>query len=227
MENFTFSFAQKIITERGVEVSSAWLKTVFYLKEHLDVSCLVISNTITKHFYTSIIMDSHPKPGFSITVCHRGPSSLPLSLQTLPLRSAHCSDSGDIIASHADDLTIVSQQPHVDTSVRNLQTYIHQLEAWLTSNRMSELAPKSSITLVTPYNNTDYSLRLPKPVVLLSKYFGITLDRVQTFQHNVAIVTSSAKNLMSIPIANLHPETKSFTSRTALRWVSRSSLCPR
>ena len=55
------------------------------------------------------------------------------------------------IASYADDLTIVSQHHKVDVATENLQGYIHQLEDWLTINRMEVSAQKSSITLLTPH----------------------------------------------------------------------------
>ena len=59
---------------------------------------------------------------------------------------------GVSIASYADDLTVVSQHPLIDTAATHLQEYISQLEAWLTVNRMSVSPTKSSLTLITPWN---------------------------------------------------------------------------
>ena len=86
----------------------------------------------------------------------------------------------------------------------NLQEYIHRLEAWLTSNRMSVSASKSSLTLVTSYNR-EYSLE-PRvtlfdstiPVGLRTKILGVTLDRGLIFRPHESDVTSKAKNMLNV-----------------------------
>ena len=76
------------------------------------------------------------------------PSLFNLFLHDLPAPQ-HPSVS---ISSYADDLTIVSTDPSITTAANNLQTYITQLENWLSTNRMSVSAQKSTITVVTPFN---------------------------------------------------------------------------
>ena len=107
-------------------------------------------------------------------------------------------------SSYADDLTLLAQHPVVDTAADHLQQYLHQLEAWLTSNRMSVSAAKSSITLVTPFNR-EYRLepRLtlfgsPLPVRPLSQILGVTFDRGMTFRHHVAEVDARARSRLNV-----------------------------
>ena len=108
-----------------------------------------------------------------------------------------------MIYSYADDLTVVSQHPSIDTAAAQLQTYVRQLEDWLTSNRMSVSAQKSSLTLVTPFNR-EYraSPRVvlfndPLPVEPHTKILGLTLDRGMTFRQHVQEINAKAKSRLN------------------------------
>ena len=108
------------------------------------------------------------------------------------------------IASYADDLTIVSQHHKVEVAADNLQHYIHQLEDWLTSNRMEVSAQKSSITLLTPHTG---EFRY-EPVVTLrgaiipvnptTKVLGVTVDRGMTFRPHTRDVIARAKPRLNV-----------------------------
>jgi len=49
------------------------------------------------------------------------------------------------ILSYADDITILSQHSNHETAASNLQTYIHTLEDWLTTNRLKVSAPNQHL----------------------------------------------------------------------------------
>ena len=108
------------------------------------------------------------------------------------------------ISSYADDLTITSQHHKVDVAAENLQSYIHQLEAWLDTNRMEVSAQKSSITLLTPHTG-EYRLEPAitlrgaiVPVNPTSKILGVTLDRGMTFGPHSREVIARAKPRLNV-----------------------------
>ena len=91
----------------------------------------------------------------------------------------------------------------MDVARDNLQSYLRQLETWLTSNRMSVSAQKSSITLVTPFNR-EYRLTPqvdlfgdPLPVEPYTKILGLTLDRGMTFRQHVQEVNARARSRLN------------------------------
>lgn len=96
------------------------------------------------------------------------------------------------VSSYADDVTIVSQHHLVQSAAEQMQQYIHQLEGWLTANRMKVSPAKSSLTLITPYNreyNSNPTVNIfnsPIPVTHTSKILGVTFDRGSTFGHHVS-----------------------------------------
>ena len=108
------------------------------------------------------------------------------------------------ISSYADDLTIVSQHHKVDVAAENLQSYIHQLEDWLDTNRMEVSAHKSSITLLTPHTG-EYRLEpaitlrgATVPVSPTTKILGMTLDRGMTFRPHSQEVIARAKPRLNV-----------------------------
>ena len=128
------------------------------------------------------------------------PSLFNLFLSDLPSPTV----PGISVSSYADDLTIVSQHSIVNTAAQNLQHYIHQLEQWLTSNRMSVSAPKSSLTLITPHTG-EYRLTpmvklfgTPIPVNPTTKILGITIDRGMSFRPHVSEVNARAKSRLNV-----------------------------
>ena len=108
------------------------------------------------------------------------------------------------ISSYADDLTIVSTDPKISTATRNLQLYLTQLEDWLSINRMSVSAQKSSITVITPYNGEYDSQPLLTlngahiPVAPSTKILGLTYDRGMTFGAHTTELTSRAKSRLNV-----------------------------
>ena len=60
------------------------------------------------------------------------------------------------ILSYADDITIYSQHPNFETAAAQLQEYIYTLEEWLQTNRLKVSPTKSTLTLITPWNQ-EYS----------------------------------------------------------------------
>ena len=128
------------------------------------------------------------------------PTLFNLFLHDLP----HPQTSEISIASYADDLTIASQHPSVDTAASNLQQYMSLLEGWLTANRMQVSAPKSAITLITPWNQ-EYGMEprvtlfgSPIPVAPTSKILGVTLDQGLTFRPHVVDVNTRARSRLKV-----------------------------
>ena len=56
------------------------------------------------------------------------------------------------VLSYADDITIFSQHPKGETVAAHLQEYIYTLEEWLQTNRLKVSPTKSTLTLITPWN---------------------------------------------------------------------------
>ena len=101
-------------------------------------------------------------------------------------------------------MTIVSQHPVVAAVADHLQQYIHRLEEWLTTNRMSVSPQKSSLTLVTPYTS-EFRLEpqvsllgSPIPVHPTTKILGVTLDRGLTFRQHISEVTARARSRLGV-----------------------------
>ena len=111
---------------------------------------------------------------------------------------------GVSIFSYADDLTILSQHPVVDTAADHLQQYIHRLEEWLTTNRMSVSPQKSSLTLITPFTweyRAEPRVTLqgsPIPVLPSTKILGVTLDRGLTFRDHISEVSARARSRLNV-----------------------------
>ena len=108
------------------------------------------------------------------------------------------------IASYADDLTIVSTDPNFTISANNLQLYLAQLENWLATNRMSVSAQKSSITLITPYNQ-EYNSRTiitlngtQIPVTPSTKILCTTYDRGMTFKDHTTNLANKSKSRLNV-----------------------------
>ena len=108
------------------------------------------------------------------------------------------------ISSYADDLTIISTDPIITNAANNLQLYLAQLENWLSTNRMSVSAQKSSITVITPFNreyNVQPILTLNGsqiPVTPTTKILGTTYDRGMTFKPNTTELANRAKPRLNV-----------------------------
>ena len=108
------------------------------------------------------------------------------------------------ISSYADDLTIVSMDPILATATNNLQSYLTQLENWLTTNRMTVSAQKSSITVITPFNreyNSQPNLTLNGtqiPVTPTTKILGTTYDRGMTFKPHITELTNKTRSRLNV-----------------------------
>ena len=107
-------------------------------------------------------------------------------------------------------LTIKTQHPQYKTAAANLQQYIHTLEDWLTSNRMKVSPNKSSLTLITPFNQeiatqphvTLYNTPIPvnpNPTIL-----GVTLDPMLTFRQHTDNINTKAKSRLNVLRALTH-----------------------
>ena len=114
------------------------------------------------------------------------------------------------VLSYADDLTIMSQNPLHETAARQLQTYIHTLENWLTTNRMKVSADKSSVTLITPHYS-EYKvephitlLNTPIPTSHTTKILGVTLDRGMTFNQHTNSINTKAQHRLNVLRALTH-----------------------
>ena len=128
------------------------------------------------------------------------PTLFNLFLSELPIPAT----PGVRIDSYADDLTIVSQHPLYDVAAAQLQSYIHLLEGWLTANRMSVSAPKSSLTLATIHSEEYRAsprvnpLWLPIPTNCTTKILGVTFDRGMTFRHHVAEINAKGRSRLNV-----------------------------
>merc|ERR1712035_112911 len=114
------------------------------------------------------------------------------------------------VLSYADDLTIMSQNPLHETATRQLQTYIHTLENWLTTNRMKVSADKSSVTLITR-THKEYIvephitlLNTPIPTSHTTTILGVTLDRGMTFNQHTNSINTKAQHKLNVLRALTH-----------------------
>src|SRR5678815_1378680 len=103
----------------------------------------ISSPTVLKKYYIKTIS---PTLSNYKTASHREPFSLhfysTFSLQTCPPQSTK-------LITYADDISLISQHPDVNTAPQHTQEYLHSLENWLITNRMTASSLKSSITLLT------------------------------------------------------------------------------
>ena len=91
-----------------------------------------------------------------------------------------------------------------DVAAAQLQSYIHLLEGWITTNRMSVSALKSSLTLVTPNsgkyraspNITLFGSSIPTNQT--TKILGVTFDHGMTFRHHVAEVNAKGRSRLNV-----------------------------
>ena len=114
--------------------------------------------------------------------------------------------------SYADDLTIISQHPKHETAAVQLQSYIHTLENWLTTNRLKVSANKSALTLITPWT-MEYADKprvtlhnTPLPVTENTNILGVTYDRGMTFKHHIENINTKAKTRLNVIRALTHTE---------------------
>ena len=146
------------------------------------------------------------------------------------------------INSYADDITIHSQHPKIETATNYAQQHINHLQRWLNDNNMSASASKSTVTLLTPdrrESNTHPLVTLnntPLPLNKTPTILGLTLDTHMTFsQHTQNIKTKAYKKTNALKtLANTtfgqHKETlnilyKQFI-RSTLNYASTSWYPP-
>ena len=128
------------------------------------------------------------------------PSLFNLFLHDLPIPESPSVS----VSSYADDVTIVSTDPSVTAASNNLQSYLFQLENWLTINRMNVSAEKSSITVITPFNReynsqpiiTLYGVQIP--VTPTTKILGTTYDRGMTFRPHISDLATRTKSRLNV-----------------------------
>ena len=121
---------------------------------------------------------------------------------------------------YADDITILAQHPKHETAATHLQQYIHELEQWLTNNRLKVSTNKSSLTLITPYNR-EYTAQphvtlfgTPIPVTDTATILGVTFDRGMTFKEHTNTVNTKAKTRLNVLRAVTHTTYGSSTKDT-------------
>ena len=108
------------------------------------------------------------------------------------------------ILSYADDITVFSQHPNFETAATHLQEYIHTLESWLQTNRLKVSTSKSTLTLITPWNQ-EYTDQPPvtlngEPIPYTNNptTLGVTYDRGMTFGQNIQNINTKAKTRLNV-----------------------------
>ena len=132
------------------------------------------------------------------------------------------------VMSYADDLTVMTQHPKHEIAAENMQDYMHTLEDWLTTNRMSVSTHKSSLTLITPCHS-EYNIH---PQVTLNnsdipcsntfKILGVTIDKGMTFKQHTDNINTAAK----IRSFGLSPTPRMDTPRRTSQLCTDSTLGP-
>ena len=134
------------------------------------------------------------------------PTLFNLFMHDIPLPS----DPNTHLMSYADDLTVLSQHPKHETAAAILQQYIHQLETWLTTNRLKVSPNKSSLTLITSFNQeiaiqpTVTLYNIPIPVNPNPTVLGVTLDPLITFRKHINTINTKAKRRLNVLRALTH-----------------------
>ena len=124
------------------------------------------------------------------------------NLFTLDLPIPHSPNSK--LITYADDITIVTQNTSIPINTLDTQSYITQLELWLTSNRMSASAEKSSITLITTdrHQSSEHpQITLNNNIIPLNKtpkILGLTYDTHFTFTPHTQNIISSANRKLNV-----------------------------
>ena len=108
------------------------------------------------------------------------------------------------IMTYADDLTIIAQHSNYNTAAANMQQYVHELEQWLQTNRMTVAPAKSTLTLITPYK-VEYHAHprvtlngTPIPLTEEPTILGLTLDRGMTFRAHTDNVNAKAQKRINV-----------------------------
>ena len=119
-------------------------------------------------------------------------------------------DPNTHLMSYADDLAVLSQHTKHETAAAKLQVYIHQLEIWLTTNRLKVSPNKSSLTLINAYNkeiSDQSSVNLYNTLIATNPYptlLGVTLDLMLTFRKHTDTINTKAKRKLNVLRALTH-----------------------
>ena len=114
------------------------------------------------------------------------------------------------ILAYADDITVITQHPKHEIAAEQGQDYINILEDWLTTNRLKVSETKSTVTLVTPYNqeyNTHPHITLYGTPITLSQnptILGVTYDNGMTFKTHTDNINTKAKSRLNVLRALSH-----------------------
>ena len=115
-----------------------------------------------------------------------------------------CPVPAEEMSSYADDITIWSTSPHLETAESQLNIHLNRLSFWTNQKRLTIAPHKSSVTLFTP--DTHQSTYHPKvfingsqvPLDRSPKILGVTLDTHLTFTPHTKTVHARAAASLNI-----------------------------
>ncbi|GBM31564.1 putative RNA-directed DNA polymerase from transposon BS [Araneus ventricosus] len=168
----------------------------------MRLSCSAQFIKITHSFLTSRNfrvrvnnMLSNPRPILSgcAQVSLLSPAMFNIYVNDIPnLPSSH-------LAIFADDTAILTKHKHPDIAVQALQTYVSQLQIWLTDWKIKVNPSKCACLLFTkkrnmPVLNPIQIFGQPVPFVSEYKYLGSILDAKLNFDSHIQRAVTKAKN---------------------------------
>ncbi|GBO20276.1 RNA-directed DNA polymerase from mobile element jockey [Araneus ventricosus] len=125
------------------------------------------------------------------------------SFLTSPVFNIYVNDIPNLPRSHlpffADDTAILTKHKHPDIAVQALQTYVSQLQIWLTNWKIKVNPSKCACLLFTkkrnmPVLNPIQIFGQPVPFVSEYKYLGSILEEKLNFDSHIQRVVTKAKN---------------------------------
>ena len=113
-------------------------------------------------------------------------------------------DSTDLNQSYADDLHGAASSRDLDVIADSLNLAAGEIESWVNDNGMAISAPKSTVTLFTPWTkqvNAQLPVQIggePIPMEKTPKLLGITLDPTFSFSAHAIAVAKKASSRLKI-----------------------------
>ena len=113
-------------------------------------------------------------------------------------------ESADVDESFADDFHAGASSPDVEEITGTLNVAAVKMVRWANENDMLISAPKSSVTLFTPWTrqvNTQLDVKINDNVVPTNKYpklLGVTFDPLHTFSHHVVSIMRRASSRLNM-----------------------------
>ena len=108
------------------------------------------------------------------------------------------------IITYADDITITSTNPNINTATLNIQNYIDRIHKWINTNKLTINHTKSQSTLFTQSNkeyNTTINININNNTIATNthpKILGITFDPKLTYNKHIKLTKQLATKTLNV-----------------------------